>query len=200
MKVFRTILIAALFLLMSAVSYAQDPGMMDPGKGKQSHSNTRTIGQRLFNHNCSRCHPNGGNIIVPSLPLIGSSKLENFKTFLSFIRNPKMPDGSEGVMPDFSKKLISDQDAKTLYGHIISAGTSGMMGNGMMGRYNNSKECQQFLDDTAGLRKELSNKRFDYSEAYRNSQTTPDILTKLEREIFDLQKKIFAKAPLGCSW
>ena len=76
----------------------------------------------------------------------------------------------------------------------------GMMGRGMMRGYNQSEECQKFLDETAGLRKELHDKRFEYSEAYRNPKTTPETIVKLEREILDLQKKIFAKAPLGCGW
>jgi hypothetical protein len=77
---------------------------------------------------------------------------------------------------------------------------NGMMGNGMMRGYYQSEECQKFLDETADLRKELYDKRFEYYEANRNPKTTVETLTKLEREIFDLQKKIYAKAPLGCSW
>ena len=76
----------------------------------------------------------------------------------------------------------------------------GMMGGGMMGGYSHSEECQKFLDETAGLRKELYNKRFEYSEAYRNPKTTAETLVQLEREIHDFQKKIYAKAPLGCGW
>ena len=68
------------------------------------------------------------------MSLRGSSKLANSKIFLSFIRDPKMPDGSEGVMPVFSNKHISNQEAKTLHRYVNSAGTSSMMGNGMMGR------------------------------------------------------------------
>ena len=75
-----------------------------------------------------------------------------------------------------------------------------MMGNGMMGGYYQSEECQRFLDETSVLRKELHNKRFEYFEAYRNPKTTPERIVQLEREIFDLQKKIYAKAPLGCAW
>jgi hypothetical protein len=95
-------------------------------------------------------------------------------------------------------------------GSIVSAQGNGMMGNGMMGNgmmgngmmrgYYQSEECQKFLDETADLRKELYDKRFEYYEANRNPKTTVETLTKLEREIFDLQKKIYAKAPLGCSW
>ena len=129
----KVILLAAIFLGISCVSYARDPGMMGPGKGTKSLKHAGTAGEKLFNLHCSRCHPNGGNLILPALPLRGSSKLADFKTFLSFIRDPKMPDGSEGVMPVFSKKEITAQEAKTLYQYLTSSGTSGMMGNGMMG-------------------------------------------------------------------
>ena len=126
-------LIAAIFLGISAICYAQDPAMMGSGKGSTSRQYAGTAGEKLFNLNCSRCHPNGGNVIFPNLPLRGSSKLADFKTFLSFIRDPKMPDGSEGVMPIFSKKQISYHEAKALYQYVTSFGTSGTMGRGMMG-------------------------------------------------------------------
>jgi len=67
--------------------------------------------------------------------------------------------------------------------------------------YNQSEECQKFLDDTAKLRKELHSKRFDYFEAYRNPDTKPETLAKLDRDIRDLQEKIDEKAPEeGCGW
>ncbi len=210
MKAFKVMLVVAIFLGISSLSYAQDPGMMGSGKGSKSQKLAGTAGEKIFNLNCNRCHPNGGNVILSDLPLRGSSKLADFTTFLSYIRDPKMPDGSEGVMPVFPKKQISDQEAQTLYQYITSFGTSGMMGSGMMGGgmmgggmmggYHQSEECQKFLDETAGLRRELYNKRFEYSEAYRNPKTTAETLVQLEREIYDLQKKIYAKAPLGCGW
>jgi hypothetical protein len=259
-KAFKVMLVVAVFLGISSLSYAQDPGMMGSGKGSKSQKLAGTAGEKIFNLNCNRCHPNGGNVIPPDLPLRGSSKLADFKTFLSYIRDPKMPDGSEGVMPAFSKKQISDQEAQTLYQYITSSGTSGMMGGGMMGSgmmgsgmmgsgmmgsgmmgsgmmgggmmgggmmgggmmgsgmmgggmmgggmmgggmmggHYHSEECQKFLDETAGLRRELYNKRFEYSEAYRNPKTTAETIVQFEREIYDLQKKIYAKAPLGCGW
>ena len=225
MKVLKVVLSVALLLVMSAVSSAQDPAMTGTDKAKKSQKHSGTTGLQIFSLNCNRCHPNGDNVILPDLPLRGSSKLANFNTFLSFIRDPKMPDGSEGVMPVFSNKHISDQEAKRLYQYITSSGTSGMMGSGnmgygmmgggmmgrgnmghgmmgggMMGGYYHSEECQKFLDDTAGLRKELYNKRFEYSEAYRNPKTTPEAIVKLEREIYELQKQIYAKTPMGCGW
>jgi mono/diheme cytochrome c family protein len=251
MKMFRVMLAVVLVLGINAAASAQGKGTAD-----------QTAGASIFNANCSRCHPNGGNVIVPNLTLAGSSKLRSFKTFLGWIRNPLMPDGSEGAMPAFSRKQIPDQQARTLYHYIISMETAGpqsggygpgygmgsyrggygmgpgrmggygggygrgMMGGygggygpGMMGGYGGgygpgamgtygqgpgagygSPECRKFLDATAGLRKELSDKRFEYSEAYRNPKANQQTILRLEGEIADLQDKIAEKAPLGCEW
>jgi hypothetical protein len=69
----------------------------------------------------------------------------------------------------------------------------GMMGQGMMG-YCNKEEYNKFLDETIDLRKELHNKRFEYSEALRNPKTKPETITKYENEIQELQKKIYQKS------
>jgi len=80
----------------------------------------------------------------------------------------------------------------------------GMMGGGMMGPgyYGQSEECQKFLDETSGLRKELFNKRFEYFEAYRNPKTSPETIVNLEKEIRELQEKMHAKGPrtYTCPW
>jgi hypothetical protein len=54
---------------------------------------------------------------------------------------------------------------------------------------------QKFLDETADLRKELHNKRFEYLEARRNPESTTETLSKLEKEIRDLQDRINEKLP-----
>jgi hypothetical protein len=90
----------------------------------------------------------------------------------------------------------------------MMGGYGGGYGPGMMGGYGAgpgggsyaSPECRKFLDATAGLRKELSNKRFEYSEAYRNPKANQETILQLEGEIADLQDKIAEKAPLGCGW
>jgi hypothetical protein len=64
--------------------------------------------------------------------------------------------------------------------------------------YRQSEECQKFLKDTIDLRKQLHTKRFEYSEAYRDPKTKSEQLSKLEKEINDLQRKIVEKAPRGC--
>ena len=214
-------------------------------------------GAKIFNENCKACHQNGGNIVSPNMPLRGSLKLATIDTFLSFIRDPRMPDGSKGSMPAFSKTQISDEQAKDLYEYITSKqgldlasrgqqgwycpycgqymGPSGRMGRGygmmgggygmgpgmmgdygmgpgMMGGYgggyggygmgpgyyNQSEECQKFLDGTSGLRKELHDKRFEYTEALRNPKTTSETDARLRKEIDELQGEISKKAPIGC--
>jgi hypothetical protein len=81
----------------------------------------------------------------------------------------------------------------------------GMMGPGMMGQgwggqqgFRPSEECQKYFDESAGLRKELHTKRFEYFEAVRNPKTTPETGAKLEKEMWDLQQKIYSKAPANC--
>jgi mono/diheme cytochrome c family protein len=64
------------------------------------------------------CHPHGANILKPNLPLRTAPQLAEFKSFEKFIRDPKMPDGSTGVMPAFVPAKISDQQARELYEYI----------------------------------------------------------------------------------
>jgi hypothetical protein len=94
------------------------------------------------------------------------------------------------------------------YGMMGRGHMGGMMGPGMMGRYGYGsrgydpeayekyqKEYQKYLDDTAGLRKRLHNKKFEYHEASRNSETKRDTILKLEKELRDLQWELYEKAP-----
>ncbi len=97
-------------------------------------------------------------------------------------------------------------------GHIMGGG-SGMMGSGMMRGYGgdgdgyanpdrsrlsrngrNSEVHQKYLQDTAGMRKELHNKRFEYMEARRNPASNGDQLAALEREMYELRLEIQEKA------
>jgi len=77
-------------------------------------------GARIYREYCAECHPQGGNVINPNLPLIGSRKMVDFNTFLEFNHDPKRPDGSTGSMPPFPPSKISDQDEKELYEYIIN--------------------------------------------------------------------------------
>ena len=92
------------------------------------------------------------------------------------------------------------------YGMMGQGRMGGMMGPGMMGGYGYrgsdpkafkkyQGEYQEYLNDTADLRRKLHNKRFEYIEAARNPDTTRKSLMKLEREMRDIQWKIYEKAP-----
>jgi len=77
------------------------------------------------------------------------------------------------------------------------------MGPGMMQgsrgyRQPPSEACQKFLNETAGLRKELYMKRYDYREALNDPKAKPETLSKLEKEMLDLRQKIRDKNPSVC--
>jgi len=71
----------------------------------------------------------------------------------------------------------------------------GMMGGyGMMNVYN--PQMQKFLDGTRDLREDLTLKQFEYMEALRNPKTTPETVLNLQKEIRDLNVRIYEKMPL----
>ena len=75
-------------------------------------------GRHAFESHCSGCHRRGDNIIEPTLPLRSAPQLADFKDFIAFVRDPKMPDGSSGAMPKFSDDQISDEECRQLYAYI----------------------------------------------------------------------------------
>jgi uncharacterized membrane protein len=77
-------------------------------------------GGKIFHLKCSGCHPRGGNIISPNLPIRGAPQLKDFDTFVGFIRHPLLPNGSKGVMPEFSEKNLSGEKARELYQYIMN--------------------------------------------------------------------------------
>ncbi len=78
------------------------------------------LGARLFEANCASCHPNGGNIITPNLPLRGSAQLADFTRFLEFVRHPHMPNGARGAMPALSPAQLSDTQVREIYQYVIT--------------------------------------------------------------------------------
>jgi mono/diheme cytochrome c family protein len=133
----KAIVVLAIVFLSSMAAQAQmgggmmgGGGMMNQGQGGESQKSlTATSGAGIFSANCASCHPNGGNIVTPNLPLKGSRMLADFKTFLNFIRHPKMPNGSNGAMPAIAQSKISDRQAETLYQFITAKDGSGKSGN-----------------------------------------------------------------------
>lgn len=57
-----------------------------------------------------------------------------------------------------------------------------------------SENRQKFLDDTAGLRKEMNDKRFQYRELQRKPDTNREQLAVLEKSMIDLRTRIAEKA------
>jgi len=64
---------------------------------------------------------------------------------------------------------------------------SGMMGNV------SAEEKQKFLNKTGELRKQLMMKRFDYGEALRNPETKAEVLKSIQKDMWEIQKKITDK-------
>ncbi|UCD35770.1 MAG: hypothetical protein JSU90_02750 [Nitrospiraceae bacterium] len=79
-------------------------------------------------------------------------------------------------------------------GHMTGMGY-GHMGGWMSQGYGTGKTDQKFLDETADVRKDLHNKRFEYFEAQRDPKTTNETLAKLEKEMNELQEKLYEKSP-----
>jgi len=78
-------------------------------------------GAKFYETYCGGCHPNGGNIFNPKLPVRGAPQLKDFDIFLTFNRHPQRPDGSPGVMPAFPPEKLSDQQMLELYHYIFHA-------------------------------------------------------------------------------
>ncbi len=82
-------------------------------------------------------------------------------------------------------------------------GGSSMMGGGLTGcpgtnTYGQNgwdgESQQQFLNDTKQLRKQMNDKRFEYMEAKRNTNTTNQQLAEIEKEMVDLRTQLQDKA------
>ncbi|MDD2759409.1 MAG: c-type cytochrome [Methylomonas sp.] len=78
-------------------------------------------GRRIFESNCSGCHRRGENVIVSTMPLRNAPQLSDFNDFVTYIREPRMPDGSPGIMPRFTLEKLSDKEARQLYDYLYFA-------------------------------------------------------------------------------
>jgi len=93
------------------------------------------------------------------------------------------------------------------YGHMMGPGYGPMMGpgygygpgacGGPAACFGTDEESQKFFEETADLRKELHEKRFEYMETLRTPGADRKKLAGLEKEIRELQEKIWEKAPRG---
>jgi mono/diheme cytochrome c family protein len=98
-------------------------GMMEGGgmmggqgyQGYQQQYRGRTGGAGLFAANCASCHPNGGNRIIPNMPLRGAPQLGSYSSFRAIVRRGR------GAMPAFPSSAISDSQLQELYRYVRSA-------------------------------------------------------------------------------
>jgi hypothetical protein len=113
-----------------------------------------------------------------------------------------------GMHPGMMGGMMGPGMMGGMMGPGMMGGMHGMMGSGMMGMgpgmmgYGDPEEYKKYMDDykkyldeTKDLRKKLHNLKFDYSEALRNPKTKRKTLTRLEKEMRDIQNKIFDMSP-----
>lgn len=79
------------------------------------------VGRHVFESHCAGCHRRGENLIEPNMPLRNAPQLHDYNDFLSYIRDPRMPNGSVGSMPPFTLNSISDEEAKQLFDYLCFA-------------------------------------------------------------------------------
>ena len=82
-------------------------------------------------------------------------------------------------------------------GHMMGSGGHMGCGGHMMGGIlgdGTEEEQKKFLDDTADLRKEMHNKKFEYAEAQRKTDTKRATLLKLKKEMLEIKIKMYDKA------
>jgi mono/diheme cytochrome c family protein len=72
-----------------------------------------------FSQTCGACHPGGGNVFKPYMPLKEAPQLEDFNAFVAYLRNPKPRDGSDCIMPAYPLENFSDRQAREIYQEII---------------------------------------------------------------------------------
>ena len=89
-------------------------GQLVYGGKTQTSPKDYKAGEKIFLAECSGCHPHGGNVIKPSMPIRNSPKLKDLETFIAWIRHPKPP------MPPFPDSEISQSQAKELYEYIVN--------------------------------------------------------------------------------
>jgi hypothetical protein len=82
------------------------------------------------------------------------------------------------------------------YGNHMGPGFGGHMMRGGAPGYGYD---QEFLNETVDQRKELHEKKFVYLEALRDPEASRETITKLEKEIDELQDKIHEKSPKTAS-
>ena len=94
--------VAGLFLVLGVS--AKDASKEDPG-------------EKLFMKHCSKCHPNGGNVVTVTKTLNPkdreANKVKTEEDIIKLMRNP-----GPGMVK-FGKEVISEKDAKAIAEYIM---------------------------------------------------------------------------------
>jgi cytochrome c6 len=103
--------IAALFFVFSVICFFGAVGASAKEDSKMS------LGEKLFMKHCTKCHPNGGNVITVTKTLNPKDRVANkIKTeqdIINLMRNP-----GPGMVK-FGKNVISEKDAKAIAEYIL---------------------------------------------------------------------------------
>jgi hypothetical protein len=103
--------------------------------------------------------------------------------------------GGCGMMHGMGPGMMGYGGCGMMGSGMMGHGTCGMMhgmGPGMMRGYN-AKDYEQFMKETKDLRKKMHSLKFEYSETARNPDAKQEDIAKLEKEMWELQKKIYDK-------
>ena len=88
-----------------------------PAAGLNAAEKKESAGAKLFQEKCAACHPDGGNIIKPSMTLrkkdMNANGIKTAEDIIAKMRNP-----GPG-MTRFDAKAISDKDAKEIAQYIL---------------------------------------------------------------------------------
>ncbi len=103
--------IALLFFVFSVIGSFAVVGASAKEASKESR------GEELFMKHCSKCHPNGGNVVTVTKTLNPKDReANNVKTEDDIIRLMRNPGPG---MVKFGPKVISEKDAKAIAEYIM---------------------------------------------------------------------------------
>ncbi len=103
--------LSLLFFVFSAIVSFTVAGVSAKEASKESR------GEQLFMKHCSKCHPNGGNVVTVTKTLNPKDReANNVKTEEDIIKLMRSPGPG---MVKFGKKVISEKDARAIAEYIL---------------------------------------------------------------------------------
>ncbi len=115
----KAVLIIYFLAVLTVAGLGYYGGHLVFGTEKPVATEDLAAGEKLYAVHCGTCHPRGGNIMTPALPVQHSVYLKSFSAFLDFNRKPQRPDGTKGLMPAIPPERVSDAEMKQIYDYIM---------------------------------------------------------------------------------